>query len=366
MLSSTLAQRQKRKDGRECSDLRTRKSCKKQGCTWLRILNVKGKGKKRKKMWECVDSEEIQDFFDDHYEEEEELDVGNYPGNQGCEATCEGLHITKHACKSMFYCEWDDNKCWSAVGTEPCPSSEDEMDLHHDDEVEDVDHHDEDEEEDDDDQHDEEEDDDDDHHDEEEDHHHDEEEEEDDDHHDDDEEEDHHHDEEEEEEEDHHHDEEEEDDDDHHDDDEEDDDHHDEEEEEEEDDDDHHDEEEDDDDHHDDDEDDDDHHGEEEEEDDDHPDEEEEDDDDHHDDDEDEEEFCHELSKKECKGERKCVWEIIRVAGRFRKKIGNCIFDHERTDDDVDCSKYRKKKQCKKHSECRFVRRGRDKKCVEA
>lgn len=60
-------------------------------------------------------------------------DVGDwgegYPGTEGCEATCEGDAITREQCDAggRFFCEWDDGKCWSAVGPEPCPSSEEEM-----------------------------------------------------------------------------------------------------------------------------------------------------------------------------------------------------------------------------------------------
>ena len=46
-----------------------------------------------------------------------------YPGTAGCESTCEGNEIDEHACAAIGpFCEWDENKCWSAVGPDPCPT----------------------------------------------------------------------------------------------------------------------------------------------------------------------------------------------------------------------------------------------------
>ena len=50
-----------------------------------------------------------------------------YPGTEGCEATCEGDTVDESKCGSMFYCEWYKDKCWSKVGTEPCPATEEEL-----------------------------------------------------------------------------------------------------------------------------------------------------------------------------------------------------------------------------------------------
>ena len=56
-----------------------------------------------------------------------------YPGTSGCEATCEADSVTASECASMFYCEWYQDKCWSKVGTAPCPESEDELNQYLDD-----------------------------------------------------------------------------------------------------------------------------------------------------------------------------------------------------------------------------------------
>ena len=45
----------------------------------------------------------------------------DYPGTEGCEATCEGHDVTVEVCTSLFFCEWDQERCWSAVGPNPCP-----------------------------------------------------------------------------------------------------------------------------------------------------------------------------------------------------------------------------------------------------
>ena len=62
------------------------------------------------------------------YNDDEQSSDG-YPGTQGCEQTCEGLLVTQSDCESMFYCHFDekDGKCWSAVGSEPCPLTEQDM-----------------------------------------------------------------------------------------------------------------------------------------------------------------------------------------------------------------------------------------------
>ena len=52
-----------------------------------------------------------------------------YPGFEGCEATCEGDHVTHDMCDSMFYCEWDVGRCWSAVGPQACPANLEELYL---------------------------------------------------------------------------------------------------------------------------------------------------------------------------------------------------------------------------------------------
>ena len=61
----------------------------------------------------------------------------SYPGIEGCETTCEGESVTKAQCDSMFFCEFDEGKCWSGVGTFPCPANEQELydiwDDHYDD-----------------------------------------------------------------------------------------------------------------------------------------------------------------------------------------------------------------------------------------
>ena len=50
-----------------------------------------------------------------------------YPGHEGCETECEGDHVTFDMCRAKYYCEWDVGKCWSAVGPDPCPESEQAM-----------------------------------------------------------------------------------------------------------------------------------------------------------------------------------------------------------------------------------------------
>lgn len=53
----------------------------------------------------------------------------SYPGREGCEATCEGHAFTQTECKALFFCEWDEGACFSAVGPEPCPNTPQEMEL---------------------------------------------------------------------------------------------------------------------------------------------------------------------------------------------------------------------------------------------
>ena len=48
-----------------------------------------------------------------------------YPGTTGCERVCEGVSVTAALCEDMSaFCEWDDNRCWSSVGGEPCPEDD--------------------------------------------------------------------------------------------------------------------------------------------------------------------------------------------------------------------------------------------------
>jgi hypothetical protein len=53
----------------------------------------------------------------------------SYPGITGCEATCEGHGFTQNECDALFFCEWDDGACFSAVGSNPCPNTPEEMEL---------------------------------------------------------------------------------------------------------------------------------------------------------------------------------------------------------------------------------------------
>jgi hypothetical protein len=53
----------------------------------------------------------------------------SYPGITGCEATCEGHGFTQNECDALFFCEWDDGACFSAVGSNPCPNTPEEMSL---------------------------------------------------------------------------------------------------------------------------------------------------------------------------------------------------------------------------------------------
>merc|ERR1712216_343767 len=53
----------------------------------------------------------------------------SYPGTEGCQATCEGHAFTQEECKALFFCEWDQGACYSAVGPEPCPNTPQEKSM---------------------------------------------------------------------------------------------------------------------------------------------------------------------------------------------------------------------------------------------
>lgn len=79
--------------------------------------------------------QELYDIWDDHYDDYEtgmhhDLDAFPdyvYPGTYGCEATCEHVEMSQAQCASMFYCEWDKDRCWSRVGPNECPATEKAM-----------------------------------------------------------------------------------------------------------------------------------------------------------------------------------------------------------------------------------------------
>jgi len=80
--------------------------------------------------------EHFADVHGDHDEDEHHDDVihhvdflHDYPGTQGCEVTCEGHDYDEDKCNSMFYCEFDEGKCWSKVGPNPCPGTPGEMET---------------------------------------------------------------------------------------------------------------------------------------------------------------------------------------------------------------------------------------------
>ena len=50
-----------------------------------------------------------------------------WPGTKGCQATCESEYVDQSQCEGKFYCEWDGERCWSAVGDNHCPEDEGEM-----------------------------------------------------------------------------------------------------------------------------------------------------------------------------------------------------------------------------------------------
>ena len=50
-----------------------------------------------------------------------------YPGTEGCEAICEGHGFGEEECNAMFFCEFADGRCYSALGPNPCPNTEAEL-----------------------------------------------------------------------------------------------------------------------------------------------------------------------------------------------------------------------------------------------
>lgn len=56
-----------------------------------------------------------------HYSDHE------YPGVEGCEATCEGTNVDEATCVQNFNCEWMAGKCWSRVGPAQCAASEQDL-----------------------------------------------------------------------------------------------------------------------------------------------------------------------------------------------------------------------------------------------
>ena len=88
----------------------------------------------------CPESKEaMYDMWEDHYDDYEaglhhwldgfpaSFDNYAYPGTIGCESTCEGINMDEKTCGSMFFCEWDEGKCWSAVGPSECPQTVHDM-----------------------------------------------------------------------------------------------------------------------------------------------------------------------------------------------------------------------------------------------
>ena len=69
------------------------------------------------------DEKEMYDFWEEVHPHDM-FPPHEYPGTDGCEATCEGDDKTEEFCTSNFYYEWDGKRCWSAVGPKPCPSDE--------------------------------------------------------------------------------------------------------------------------------------------------------------------------------------------------------------------------------------------------
>jgi hypothetical protein len=82
-----------------------------------------------------ANEQELYDIWDDHYDDYEtgmHHDLAAfpdyvYPGTYGCEATCEHVEMSQAQCDSMFYCEWDKDRCWSRVGPNDCPATEKAM-----------------------------------------------------------------------------------------------------------------------------------------------------------------------------------------------------------------------------------------------
>ena len=59
-------------------------------------------------------------------------DGHEYPGTEGCESICEGEDIDEATCDTMFFCQWDhdyhgNGRCWSKVGTKPCPDTREQL-----------------------------------------------------------------------------------------------------------------------------------------------------------------------------------------------------------------------------------------------
>jgi len=80
----------------------------------------------------CPQTEQdLYDIWDEHYDDYEtgmhhDLDGFPdyvYPGTIGCETTCESHDMLENQCASMFYCEWDNDRCWSKVGPNECPAT---------------------------------------------------------------------------------------------------------------------------------------------------------------------------------------------------------------------------------------------------
>jgi len=82
-----------------------------------------------------ANEQELYDIWDAHYDDYEtglhhDLEAFPdyvYPGTVGCETTCEHHETTKAQCDSMFYCEWEEERCWSRVGPNECPATESAM-----------------------------------------------------------------------------------------------------------------------------------------------------------------------------------------------------------------------------------------------
>jgi len=82
-----------------------------------------------------ANEQDLYDIWDDHYDDYEtglHHDLAAfpdyvYPGTYGCEATCEHVEMSQAQCASMFYCEWDKDRCWSRVGPNDCPATEKAM-----------------------------------------------------------------------------------------------------------------------------------------------------------------------------------------------------------------------------------------------
>ena len=66
-----------------------------------------------------ANEQELYDIWDAHYDDYEtglhhDLEAFPdyvYPGTVGCETTCEHVETSKAQCDSMFYCEWEEERC---------------------------------------------------------------------------------------------------------------------------------------------------------------------------------------------------------------------------------------------------------------